>query len=180
MKTCTAIALILACGWLTACQSGRQSRARDDSGWELNGVTHPNSAEYMAALHKDRFFRTYPPMARLDDFRAFDDMRLGAYYYYYVKNPGPGEARLSTFALRDLRQAMRERGVTDEWFETIAGSSLRAGMPLTALYAAWGTPWNGYRSQSRQGELIQHIYLDEDGEQIHVFTLNGIVTAWRD
>jgi hypothetical protein len=171
--------LFLAAVLLSGCRSPNQQPGRG-SAWEHDGVAYPTSAEYLDALARDRFFRTFPPDARLPDFRSYEDMHLGLYYFHYIQNRLPERPALSTTSARELRQAMQERGITDAWFTMIQAGRLQQGMPLTALYASWGPPWNGYRTETREGQVIQHIYLGETSERIHVFTTNGVITSWKD
>jgi hypothetical protein len=174
------IPCLTACMLVSACQLPGGKRSRDGGPWELNGVTYATSAEYLGAVNRDRFNRTYPFNARLADFRSFDDARLGLYFFHRLKHPSSGQPAISTEVANDLRLAMVERKVTAEMFDAIDESRLLIGMPLVGLYAAWGAPWNGYRTETRRGVVIQHIYLGEDGNQINVFTSDGVITAWRD
>lgn len=169
---CLAVPLLLA-----ACKTPLPLFQSDK--WEHDGVVYKTSAEYLEAVERDQFTRTYPPQASLSDFRRYDDMRLGLYYFHYVKDPQAEMPDLSMQTRDDLEQAMEERGVDDRWFGRIDEGAIDVDMPLVALYASWGPPWDGYRSRTRQGEtVIQHIYMDASSRRTHVFTTGGKVTSW--
>lgn len=168
--------------FLTACRTpwGEPRSLLQRDTWEHKGVIYPSSSEYLEARRRDQFATTYPLTARLDDFRSYDDMRLGLYYFHHVNRAGANGSPLSAETMAELLQALQERGVGRQWIPLIEAGNVRIGMPLAGLYASWGSPWNGYRSQTREGETIQHIYRGEDLTQRHIFTVNGIVTTWKE
>jgi len=173
--------LLLPAVLLAACQTpwGERRGILQRDVWEHKGVAYRSSSEYLEAVRRDQFASTYPLNARLEDFRGYDDARLGLYYFYYVRSAGQ-ESPLSRETRADLLVAMAERGAGADWLPAIDGGHVRKGMPLAALYASWGEPWNGYRNQTRDGETIQHTYLGDNTQQRHVFTVNGVVTGWRE